>query len=293
MRKVIFLMSGLLGLVVASSGLNGPNTMITSAHASDEDVQNQLEAAQKIFAQRGSVEAPNAVEDTLKLLNGLDKQAEDADLKYDIFVQIARTYFWKGVHTASNEEKKVIFKAGMEGAAAAKALNSDYADAYYYYAINLGKWGVANGITDSLGKASELLENFKSAIEDKEGRKRFTRDGKPGETIDAYGPDRGLGRAYRKLPGLFGGSTEKSLEVLERANRLGSEYKLNTVYYSATLCSTAGLFSSGRKAEGLALLEKLVKAGPGPSDYFLYPENLDALRDAKQLLDKKGDDSWL
>src|SRR5262245_12932525 len=111
--------------------------------ADDAVVQQKFAAAKALFAQREALSKNDAA---LTALEGLDGQAQSADLKYDILVLASRAYYWKGGHTNGDDAKMAVYQKGMDKATAAKGINDDLAEGYYYYGINLGKWALAKGV---------------------------------------------------------------------------------------------------------------------------------------------------
>lgn len=90
-----------------------------------------------------------------------------------------------------------------------KALPADeldiLAEALYQRGINLGQWGQANGVVDSLNKWPELRDNMQLVID----------LGKA--AMHEYGAYRTLGFGYFKIPELLGGSKKKAEQYLGAA----------------------------------------------------------------------------
>jgi hypothetical protein len=87
--------------------------------------------------------------------------------------------------------------------------------------------------------------------------------------------DRALGRWYDKVPGLFGGSDEKSEEHL----RASLAYNPNSTASLYFLGET--LISRGKKADARAVLQKAIDA---PLDPDWAPEDRDFKEKARTLL---------
>lgn len=203
--------------------------VLSSAALADDSVAQSLYAEAQT-AYEGREDLRN-IEVALAKLDQALVQAESSDLKYDILILSSRALYFKGHKARGNAIKMQIHEEAMNKATAAKAIDDQYAEAYFQYAINLGRWAEAKGIAASLGRKDELIANAEAAIE------RITRDGNDGIEVDSYGPYRTLGRAYFKLPGFAGGSRERSLEYLSQAYEFGKENALNVVYYAETLAS--------------------------------------------------------
>ena len=127
---------------------------ISSARAEDP-AQSLYDQAVQAFAGRENLAE---VDRSLGLLDEAAKVVVDSNLKYDILVLASRNLYWKGNHQKTDAEKMAVFELGMAKANDAKAVNDDYAEGYYFYAINLGKWGLANGIIPSLKRSKELRD---------------------------------------------------------------------------------------------------------------------------------------
>lgn len=254
------------------------------ASAGDDAAKKLLKDAQTAFEKRADQSQNN---EAISLLAKAEAEAQDSELKYEILVLASRAIYWKGMNVAgpieNNPAKLPVFEAGMAKAAAAKALNGDYADAYYYYGINLSRWGLAKGKMSALFKLGELKTNIQSAID------RETREGEAGESIDGYGPDRVFGRMYFELPGIAGGDNNKSLKYLEtaynKAGKPGSSHylvALNTVYLAETLNE----FKDSDRARAKQILTELLGQNAKTFNPARVPETEQEFAEARNLLAK-------
>ena len=136
----------------------------------------------------------------------------------------AKALYFYGNKVASKDEKKTIYtrayKAALsavekssasKGVPAAGFTKSDLAEAHYFYAINLARWGNANGISASIGKLPELMQNLELT-------------NKLDESVENFGAYRTAGRVRFKVPaalarlrGLSNFSTEDALDDLFNA----------------------------------------------------------------------------
>jgi tetratricopeptide (TPR) repeat protein len=89
--------------------------------------------------------------------------------------------------------------------------------------------------------------------------------------------DRALGRWYFKVPRLFGGSNQRSLEHLQRSLAYNRESTVSHFFLAETL------LDMNRRAEARAELEKVLDA---PLDPEWTPEDLEYKEQARQLLAK-------
>jgi hypothetical protein len=235
--------------------------------------QKTYEDAMSAFSQRSSTDtAP--IEVALSVLNSLENKSDDSDTNYKVFILKARANYWKGLHASTDKEKIAIYLQGQNAAEAAIKINDGYADGYYYAGIHLARWAEANGIFQSIGKKDQLIKLMNDAMN------RPTLEGNPGESIDGYGPDRTLGRAYHKLPGVLGGSHSKSLSYLRKAVESKTFLVAQSVNY---LADTLASGPSVEKAEAKKILDELLAQDPITYNPARVPETLDEFKDAKEL----------
>lgn len=230
------------------------------------------------YSKRNPTDA-GKIKAAIATLEQAEGQAESAELKYDILVLESRSWFYLGEHTSGNNAKKSIFETGYKKAEQAKQLGiaklgDAYAEAYYYYGINLGQWATANGVVVSLFRKRELLEHIDGAAS------RKTRTGRPGDTIDSYGPARVMGRILLKLPEIAGGSQPRAVETLRNAWAKAPENALNGVYLAEALLDGD---SAKEIAEARSVLEDLLN----PAHKYAEdraPETQEELKQAQELL---------
>jgi hypothetical protein len=154
----------------------------------------KLEEATSLFDQRG--EDRNFAKQSAEMFKELANSATDKQTKAQMKVSESRAYYFFGRTALNKNDKKSIYVMGYEAATTAinllqgTGLNKDLAYAHYYYAINLGKWGEANGALSSLGKWPELRSQLD--IIDSLGEEA--------KAIESYGSMRTRGRALHKLP---------------------------------------------------------------------------------------------
>lgn len=247
-----------------------------AASASEAQALALFDEAKVLFADRTDMAKLNLAISKLEAALPL---AETTETKYDILILNSRSLYFKGIKTSGNEAKMAIHGAALDKSKAASALDDQYAEAYYQYAINLGRWAEAKGILASLSRKDELIGAAEKAIE------RITRLGAAGEEIDGYGPARTLGRVYFKLPGFAGGSRSKSLEYLNQAYENAPENSLNTVYLAEVL--SAG--NSAEKNRARQILKALLENNdPATLNPDRIPETQDEFNQARALLRDLG-----
>ena len=248
--------------------------LTTAAFADDASAQKAFDDAKVAFASRtaGSLAA---VDNAISLLATAEGQVESTELKYDILVLASRALYFKGTHTTGDANKKKIHLEGRAKADAAEAVSADFAEAPYFAAINLARWGEANGIVSSVSQVPSLKKYMALAVE------RVTRTDAEGESVDGYGPYRTLGRMYKKLPGLLGGSTSESIKYLDKAVKGAPTLALNVVYLADTLMKDG---NDAQKAEGRRLLTELLAKDPSTFNSDRSVETVEEFASARLVL---------
>jgi tetratricopeptide (TPR) repeat protein len=258
--------------------------VVSSVSFADNKIaSDNFQKAEALYQQREVVDAEGKytnVLSALEVLKGAAANAEDEDLKYDISILTSRCNYWIGQHSEDKDARLALFQTAMDSANAAKAINDDYAEAYYFYGVALARWAEANGVTSSLGKKDELMQSMKDT------KVRTTRSDAKGETIDGMGPDRILGRTYYKLPFFAGGSRSESLKYLGNAHKLEPKFFLNGIFYAETLADGG---SAAEISQACQILKEISTKTPEEGYTNRIPENkediADALKSYKKICD--------
>lgn len=167
---------------------------------------------------------------------------------YEIAWKTARLVYFIGNYGVG-EKQFVTTKAGAKlfdyGARAgevAMKLKPDAVEGYYWYAIDLGSYGLANGVLSSAMHAKDGMKALKQAmIID--------------PTYHWFGSSRVLGRYYQELPGIFGGSSTKAEGLFISATRNEPKYDNNWIYLGQYYNS------KGQYKEGLEACNKALSMG--------------------------------
>jgi len=245
-----------------------------SAHAAT--TQELEAAAQKAYdgrdyTQPGRASAAQAV----SLYGQLVQQATDKGAQAKYLVEQAAASFFLGDSASDNGEKINQFTAGMTSSKRAmqnlgiqdvnNVSDADIAnivkrskdeitllaESLYVYGINLGQWGQANGVMQSLDKWPELRTTMELIV--KIGAKN----------LHEYGAYRTLGRGYFKIPALLGGDFAKAQKYLSTAVNgslaAGQVYSVNgynNLFYADLLKD------QGQDAQAKKMLSDFTKADP-------------------------------
>jgi hypothetical protein len=158
------------------------------------------------------------------------------------------------------EEGVKLFNYGAKAGELAAKLEPGSVEGHYWYAVDLGSYGLAKGIIASASNAKPGMK----ALEVAKG-------------IDAsyqnYGSSRVLGRYYNELPGLFGGDKDKALILMLEATKMAPKARVNWVflgrYYLSTknytkaqeICgkAKANVFSVDGKYEDIRYVDEATK----------------------------------
>lgn len=162
-----------------------------------------------------------------------------------------------------NPDFKKQIEAGKKWEEAVKSVNKEGISSLYWYATNLGKWGLIQGITTTLGNKGRIKSTMEQVLALDEG-------------FFHGAPHRYFGVYEAKIPG---GSIEKSGESFDKAISISPDYL-------DTLVLKAEYFAAKSQDEELfkTLLKKVMDADPTKIP-GLTIENKNAQRIAKQMMD--------
>lgn len=180
---------------------------------------------------------------------------------YESAWKLARARYWLGVH-APEGERKSFLEEGIRAARAAVALAANRPEGHMWLAANMG------ALADSFGLRQGL--KYRGAIKDE-----LLAVLRIDPAFQQGSADRGLGRWYFKVPGLFGGSNKKSEEHLRRSLVYAPHSTISHFFLAETL------LDMGKKEEARAELQKVLDL---PLDPEWAPEDRDYKAKAQALL---------
>lgn len=143
--------------------------------------------------------------------------------EYEIAWKTARLVYYIGNFGIGEKEfvktkdGVTLFDYGVQAGKLAKTLNPKAVEGYYWYAINLGSYGLAKGILAAASNAKDGMAALGMA-----------RQLDP--NYQWYGSSRILGRYYQELPRIFGGDSAKALALLIEAATKAPNFKNNWVF---------------------------------------------------------------
>ncbi|MGY3803220.1 hypothetical protein ACWNT8_04035 [Pigmentibacter ruber] len=142
---------------------------------------------------------------------------------FNIAWKIARLVYYYGnfilIDANSKIDKTKLFKYGYEAGKIAKEIEPKKVEGYYWYAINLGSYGLSKGIFSALSNA-------------KPGRDALLEAAKIDPKYQWCGPLRILGRYYQEVPGglISFGDKKIAEDYFTQAIQTCPEFRLNTMY---------------------------------------------------------------
>ena len=227
---------------------------VSAFGGAEEDYNLALE----LFTERAD---QNKTSELISLLEGTVESATDKTLKYNMYTLLSHAYQWKATGIAGSA-KKAAFEKGMDRAKKAIKISDSYADAHYWYGLNLLLYVKELGDEYYLLYFNELKSSFNAALD------RDTVDDNLGEELDGYGPNRLLGTVYYRLPEAIGGSVKTGLSHLEVAVEEAPDFVVNHLLYWDAYSKQG----SSQKKEACTLIEKFLDMKPTEFNLDRVPE---------------------
>lgn len=176
--------------------------------------------------------------------------------------KLARAHYWLGTNGLPENQRKAALEAGIAAARKAIAIEPKQPEGHFWMAANMGALAESFGLRQGLRYRRDIRDAL--------------------ETVLALDPsfqqgsaDRALGRWYYKVPGLFGGSDEKSEAHLRKALTYNPQSVITRLFLAETLIAL------DREAEARKQLEAAIAA---PVDPEWAPEDRVFRAEAKKLL---------
>jgi TRAP transporter T-component len=187
----------------------------------------------------------------------LQKKPQDFESAW----KLAKARYWLGTH-APESERKALLEAGIAAGQTASKLEPKRPEGYFWIAANMGALAESFGMRQGLKYRGDIKENLLMAL-------------KLDPAFQKGSADRALGRWYYKVPGLFGGSKQKSEEHLRKSLTYDPNSSASHFFLAETL------LDAGRKADARAELAKVID---GPTDPDWAPEDREFKEKARKLL---------
>jgi tetratricopeptide (TPR) repeat protein len=178
--------------------------------------------------------------------------------------KLARAAYWLGTHAETRDARRAALEQGLEASAAAIAAQPRRPEGHFWRAATMGALAESFGLLMGLKYRGDVKRELETVL-------------KIDPAFLQGSADRGLGRWYFKVPGLFGGSRKKSEEHLRRSLTYDPTSHASLYFLAETL------LAMDRDADARAALEKLI-ASPIHADW--EPEDREFTANARSLLQK-------
>lgn len=160
-------------------------------------------------------------QDLLQTESMILKAQEQAGASEALAWRLARTYYSLAGRSKKEAAEK-YYNRCLQRADQTIQINNQSAWGFYFRGLCRGKLGQMQGIWSSLAMISPLKKDFKKAA-------------KLDPSVSQGGPHRALGKLYLELPGLLGGSVDKSVGHLKQAIVLGPKFADNYLFLAEAL----------------------------------------------------------
>jgi len=185
--------------------------------------------------------------------------------KFEVFWRISRLHYYIGIHTETNDEKKIVFSQGKYYADKAINLEPERPEGHYWQGVNNGKYGESRGVLKSLFLVKPIKKAMNKVVE-------------LDESFEGGGAHRVLGRMYYKLPGFAGGSKKKSKEHLLKSLEFGPEDALTRLYLAETYIEMKDIEKAKEQLDYILAME---------DDPCWVPQIMESKEEARKILQKK------
>ena len=212
----------------------------------------------RLYADRARV--PSALEAATIWEERLKGEAADFESAW----KLARACYWLGGHVADNERRRQ-YERGIEAGRRAVALEPDRPEGHFWMAANMGAMAESFGIRAGLRYRGTVKRELETVLSLDPGYQQGS-------------ADRALGRWYLRVPGLLGGSKNKSVEHLQRS----LDYDPGSAASHLFLAET--FLKMNRREEAYEELQRVLDAPLHPE---WVPEVLEFQEKARVLLEEE------
>lgn len=175
--------------------------------------------------------------------------------------KLARACYWIGGHAARAEQRRQ-YERGVEAGRRAAAIEPGRPEGHFWMAANMGALAESFGLRQGLRYRGAIRDALETVL-------------RIDPAFQDGSADRALGRWYFKVPRLFGGSREKSVEHLRRSLVYNPHSTASQYFLAETL------IEMNRRTEARAALEQALDA---PVDPEWAPEDEEFKAKAQALL---------
>ena len=177
--------------------------------------------------------------------------------------KLARSCYWLGGHVAE-DQRRAQYERGIEAGRQASVMHAERPEGYFWMAANMGAMAESFGLRAGIKYRTPVKKALETVLMIDRGFQQGS-------------ADRALGRWYLKVPRLFGGSKDESVEHLKQSltyepTSAASRYFLAETY-----------LEMDRKDDARREAQKVID-GPVHPDWA--PEDREFKQKAKTLLDR-------
>ena len=158
--------------------------------------------------------------------------------------KLSRARYYLGTNGPA-DGRRTALDAGMEAARKAIALQAARPEGHFWLAANMGALAESFGMSQGLKYRKAIKAELEEVLRLDPG-------------YEAGSADRALGRWYFKVPGLFGGSNEKSEQHLRKSLTYDPQSTASWYFLAETL------EDMGRKADARIALQRVIEAPLNP-----------------------------
>jgi hypothetical protein len=177
--------------------------------------------------------------------------------------KLSRARYYVGTNGPA-DGRRAALEAGMEAARRAIALQQARPEGHFWLAANMGALAESFGLRQGLKYRKDIKAELEEVL-------------RLDPAYEAGSADRALGRWYFKVPGLFGGSNEKSEQHLRKSLTYDANSTASWFFLAETL------EDMGRKTDARAALQQVIDAPINPA---WAPEDREWKRRARARLDE-------
>jgi tetratricopeptide (TPR) repeat protein len=176
--------------------------------------------------------------------------------------RLAQARYWLGTNGLPARQRKGALEAGIAAARATIAIDANRPEGHFWLAANMGALAESFGLRQGIKYRGQIRAALEQAL-------------KLDPAFLQGSADRALGRWYFKVPGLFGGSNQKSEAHLRKSLTYNPDSVISHLFLGDTLADM------GRRDEARQQYQAAIDA---PFDPNWTPEDRRFKEQAKQIL---------
>jgi tetratricopeptide (TPR) repeat protein len=218
--------------------------------------QNSLADPDALYARRADLASAQAAARVWD-----ERLRQSGNTNFEAAWKLSRAEYWLGSHLPEGERRAAL-EHGIAAGQAATAVQPRRPEGHFWTAANMGTLAESFGLRQGLKYRATIKRELETVLKIDPGFQQGS-------------ADRALGRWYSKVPWLFGGSNEKSIEHLQRSLTYDPTNHASLFFLAETLRAM------GRTAEARAALTKLIAA---PTHAEWEPEDQEYKQKARAML---------